>query len=257
MRSEKEHSLALELSQLGWSDVQIGKLTGIPRSTVRDWRRAKLVGSSGRTPYSTGPPEDCPRCHSRWLDEPNYSYLLGLYLGDGCLSRQSSNSWKLRIVQDAKYRNLVQECGRSMAAIRGHDRITFQDREGCVEISSSWRHWLCLFPQHATGQKNQRQIWLEPWQDCLVNREPRQFVRGLIHSDGCRYINEVTMPVADGPKVYRYQSYSFTNTSPDILDMLSASLDRLDVRHRRYERIIAITRREAVHILDGFVGPKS
>jgi hypothetical protein len=38
-------------------------------------------------------------------DAKSYSYLLGLYLGDGCISRHP-RAWRLRIVLDDKYPKL-------------------------------------------------------------------------------------------------------------------------------------------------------
>jgi hypothetical protein len=38
-----------------------------------------------------------------------YGYLLGLYLGDGCISR-SGRVWKLRITLDASYPGIIRRC---------------------------------------------------------------------------------------------------------------------------------------------------
>jgi hypothetical protein len=65
----------------------------------------------------------CPICTGTEFDKPAYAYLLGLYLGDGCLSTQSRSSWKLRVVQDATYTRLISGCIRTMATVMGSDRI--------------------------------------------------------------------------------------------------------------------------------------
>ena len=39
-----------------------------------------------------------------------YVYLLGLYLGDGLVSRSPKDVWKLRIFQDARYARLIESC---------------------------------------------------------------------------------------------------------------------------------------------------
>ena len=54
---------------------------------------------------------------------------------------------------------------------------------------ASWQHWPCLFPQHGPGRKHHRSIVLDDWQNRIVGSDPRQLLRGLIHSDGCRTIN--------------------------------------------------------------------
>jgi hypothetical protein len=70
----------------------------------------------------------------------------------------------------------------------------------------------CLIPQHGPGRKHERKIDLAEWQQAIVNREPEQLVRGLIHSDRCRVINRV---VVNG-KEYAYPRYFFAQVSTDI-----------------------------------------
>jgi hypothetical protein len=81
MRPQAEVDLALRLVRWGMNDCEIGRLTGIPRGTIRDWRH------HGGRPSTTrgGKPTDCPVCDDNaLLDRRRYAYLLGLYLGDGC-----------------------------------------------------------------------------------------------------------------------------------------------------------------------------
>jgi hypothetical protein len=75
-----------------------------------------------------------------------------------------------------------------------------------VEIHSYSNAWICLFPQHGPGPKHLRKIQLEPWQEAIVEREPEQFIRGLLHSDGCRVMNRVYVNGKD----YAYPRYSFS-----------------------------------------------
>jgi len=95
---------------------------------------------------------------------------------------------------------------------------------------------------------------LADWQEKLVREQPEQFIRGLIHSDGCRFVNRVH---ANG-KTYEYPRYNFTNASTDIRNLFSATCDQLGIESRRMnQRNISIARRESVARLDEFVGPKS
>jgi hypothetical protein len=84
------------LMREGFGDARIGALTGIPRWTVRDWRQKGRPGLRRGTPVL-----DCPQCGGITSDEPSYAYLLGLYLGDGCISRHP-RTHRLRIVLDAR-----------------------------------------------------------------------------------------------------------------------------------------------------------
>lgn len=88
----------------------------------------------------------------------------------------------------------------------------------------------------------------------IVADHARMFVRGLIHSDGCRDINRVRVR----GRWYAYSRYSLSNKSADILKLFGASCDALGVewRYSRYD-VISVARRGSVALLDEFVGPKS
>jgi hypothetical protein len=124
---------------------------------------------------------------------------------------------------------------------------------GCSDHYCSWMHWPCLLPQHGPGRKHERPIVLADWQRDLVAEHPWPLIRGLIHSDGCRAINRVT--VRGVP--YAYPRYFFANESRDILQIMGDALDRVGVAWR-YNRpnSISMARREAVAAMDAHVGPK-
>jgi hypothetical protein len=79
------------------------------------------------------------------------------------------------------------------------------------------------------------------------------FLRGLIHSDGCRSTNTIHK----GRETYRYPRYQFTNASADIRALFCNACDRLGIAWRRMNaRNISVARREAVARMDEFIGPK-
>ena len=83
MKSPSEYEAVLRLSSLGSTDGVVARILGIPRETVRDWRRSATAGKRHRTK----PDEACPVCCPGGpFDKAVYAYLLGMYLGDGCLS---------------------------------------------------------------------------------------------------------------------------------------------------------------------------
>jgi len=187
--------------------------------------------------------------------EPTYVYLLGLYLGDGCISR-SRAVWRLRIFQDQRYVALIEECADAISAISGNVSGRAQ-KTGCVEIYGSWKHWPCLFPQHGAGPKHLRPIRLARWQERLVDAHPRELLRGLIHSDGCRAINRVKRQTLAGVKEYQYIRYFFTNASADIRALFVDTCRPTGVEWRpTTERVISVARRDSVALLDSFIGPK-
>ena len=116
-----------------------------------------------------------------------------------------------------------------------------------------WRtptsHWICLFPQHGPGRKHERKIELTPWQQELVDCDPRPLIRGLLHSDGCRVLNWV-----NGTP---YPRYHFTNVSADIRGIFGRACDQLGIEWRPHNRwSLSVARRGSVALLDEFVGPK-
>jgi hypothetical protein len=105
--------------------------------------------------------------------------------------------------------------------------------------------------------KHTRKIELMAWQREIVDQYPRQFIRGLIQSDGCRSMNRVRRPLKSGDRWYEYPRYTFCNESADIRQLFTDELDRLEIAWKRMNRkTISVARREAVARLDEFVGPK-
>jgi hypothetical protein len=245
---------AVALMEQGISLRSISLSTGISRATLHDWRDH---------PVSVNPRAFCPRCApSPVFPEPqaDYAYLLGLYLGDGCISLAGARDkkvWKLRIVCADAWPGLIQECARAMIAVRPHNKVFTQQHPGCTEVVSTSRHWPCLFPQHGPGRKHLREIKLQAWQRTIVVANAGHFARGLFHSDGYRGINRVRARLANGDHWYEYPRYLFSNESGDILRLCREALDRLGVVWRfSRPNAISVARREAVARLDEFVGPK-
>jgi hypothetical protein len=245
---------ALSLIENGFPLRVISMSTGISRATLRDWRDH---------PEKDGSRVSCPRCaDDPTLPEPgaDYAYLLGLYLGDGCISfagDPAKRVWKLRVVCCDSWPGLIQECARAMRAVRPDNKVMTVRKPGCTEVVSCSKHWPCLFPQHGPGRKHTRKIELAEWQRVVVERYPGDFARGLFHSDGYRGPNRVCRTWDGAEHWYEYPRYLFTNNSADILRLCGQTLDQLGVAWRFSKpNTISVARREAVARLDEFVGPK-
>jgi hypothetical protein len=194
-------------------------------------------------------PPDASRCVDAWALGPAYPYLLGIYLGDGMLTRAPRNVWKLRITLDDDYPGIIARVKEAIDDI-GNRRAGEVQRQGCVEVYSNWEHWLCLFPQHQSGPKHERPIVLHVWQAALVAAHPGDFLAGMIHSDGCRCINRV--------KGFEYPRYFFSNLSADIRGLFVETCARVGVESRLAgRRNVSVARRDSVAILDRLVGPKA
>jgi hypothetical protein len=229
------------------SDSAVAAAVCVPRSTIRDWRRSGFARAGAAFRRS-----ECPRCDGRSLDEHAYAYLLGLYLGDGHLAEHPGNVFRLRVFLDASYPEIIEECRSAVSRVRMKDEVTpgVVGGRGCVYVSSYWKHWACLFPQHGPGAKHARPIELERWQDEIVRGRPGPFLRGLIHSDGCRVLNRV------GRR--EYVRYMFCNHSKDVLRLFCRACVDFGIAPTRPSwRTISVARAHDVERLDQVVGPKT
>jgi hypothetical protein len=251
MRRQAEVAHVLSLVGRGLNDCAISRATGVPRTTVRMWRIGRVPSSHSLAK------SECDMCKGRsWPSVPSkqFAYLLGQYLGDGSIARMRRNVFALRIYSDMKYPKLIRECADAMQAVMPKNKVNVAKRPGhrMMIISSYSKHWPCLFPQHGSGMKHNRKIALSSWQASIVEHHPEAFLRGLIHSDGCRVTNRVQK------RQYEYPRYMFSNRSHDLHRMFADACDQLGISWRRMNQMnISIARRDAVAMMDTFVGPKA
>jgi hypothetical protein len=165
-----------------------------------------------------------------------YAYLLGLYLGDGHISLHRRGVYFMRVVLDNAWPGVIDECEAAMRAVRPDNSV-------------------CRVKKH------DRTIALEHWQQKIVQAHPWEFIRGLIHSDGCRITNWTTRLVAGERKRYEYPRYFFSNKSDDIRQLFTDALDLVGVEWTTLARgsdpfNISIARKASVALMDTHVGPK-
>ena len=246
---------ALELSGSGSSATEVAKALGCSRSAVRAW-------VSGVTPRSAVERSSCSVCggpeHRPADVAAAYVYLLGMYLGDGCVSTHPRGVHRLRITLDARYPGVIEECRRALQAVVPRNRVAVQVRGASgsstgragasVEVSAYSKGWACLLPQHGAGRKHHRPILLSGWQTRLVDEDPGLLLRGIIHSDGCRFVNT--------GRNWSHPRYSFSNRSADVRRIFTDACDRLDLRWTEAPHTVYVSRVADVARLDEFVGPK-
>jgi hypothetical protein len=132
---------ALALIENEFSLRAISMSTGISRAALREWRNYPQTARSSRT--------SCPRCSDTPTlpaQSADYAYLLGLYLGDGCISPAGDPAkgvWKLRVICCDARPGLIGECARAMRAVRPGNKVMTTQKEGCTEVLSCSRHWPC------------------------------------------------------------------------------------------------------------------
>jgi hypothetical protein len=251
-RSVDDVQVVKQFAAQGLNQCAISRQTGIPRSTINAWLR-------GRTP-NRDRAAGCFRCRSdapvfRDFTASAYAYLLGLYLGDGCIAAFPREVFRLSIYLDARYPRIVGECEAALGLVLPSSSVSVYRRrdERMTEVASYSRHWPCLIPQHGQGRKHERRIRLTAWQRAIVAHYPGRLLRGLIHSDGYRGTNTIQHP----KKTYRYPRYQFSNRSADIRAIFCEYCDKLGIEWRQMNRWnISVARRKSVAKLDRFVGPK-
>ena len=115
------------------------------------------------------------------------------------------------------------------------------------------------FPQHGPGRKHERRIVLAGWQREVVDRFPEEFLRGLLHSDGCRTVNRFTTRLPSGRVAeYAYPRWFFSNRSAGIRALFCEYCERLGIRWTQSNlRNISVSHRTSVALLDSFVPAKS
>ena len=244
---------ALALVAQGRSLNSVSKETGVSRAAIRSWQaRIDPLPRMQRQPcVRCGPDPQSP------ADEAAYSYLLGLYLGDGCISAGMRAGYFLRIACADAWPGLIDACATALEAVNPSKRSARVQAVGCVSVVGYSHHWPCFFPQHGPGKKHERKIALEPWQQAIVDAYPWEFIRGLIHSDGCRITNWTSRLVGGEQKRYEYPRYFFTNLSVDIIRLFTDVLDMLGVEWKKANsRNISIARKASVALMDTHVGPK-
>ncbi|MFD3826779.1 helix-turn-helix domain-containing protein [Streptomyces sp. NPDC058625] len=247
---------AVTMMRQGVPNRVVAERLSIPGGTV-GWWRSEDRKARGEL-YQ--PPNDCPRCTGRTLDEEAYAYLLGLYLGDGhIISKRKQHH--LSIYCNATQGGLIAAAADAQRRVMPSTSVALRPKPGCVEVHSFTRHWVCMFPQHGPGKKHDRSITLAPWQRVIVDIHPWKFVRGLIHSDGCRITNWTTKVVRGEHKRYEYPRYFFANKSDDIRTLYTDTLDRLGVEWTHCTRDgvpfnISVAKKASVALMDLHVGPK-
>lgn len=242
---------------MGLSRKAIARCTGISVRTVSRWcnQSAERHSWSG-----TGPRRQRIRANTlpailASADLGSYAYLLGLYLGDGHIAEHRRGVYQLRISMDSRYPGIIEETVGAMQAVLPRNRVNVlkHPRHQVVQIVCWSKALPNLFPQHGAGRKHRRRIELTKWQQPITFVHAEELIRGLIHSDGCRF-------VARQPRlgrIYCYSRYCFSNRSRDIMRIFCEHLDLLEIHWTLTDAEQAqIARRGSVNALDKFVGPK-
>ncbi|MGW6705386.1 transcriptional regulator [Streptomyces sp. NPDC054956] len=240
----------LSLLDDGRSMNSVSKETGISRAAIRAWKKRVNPLPKQAAPFALP------------TDSASYSYLLGLYLGDGYISQPAAHRVpSMRITCDDKWPGLMDSAEQSMRQVFPFNRVCRAKKVGCHDVKVHSKHLTRLFPQHGPGKKHDRRIVLEDWQQAIVDAHPWEFLRGLIYSDGCRVTNWTTRMVGGERKRYEYPRYFFTNKSDDIRKLCTDTLTKVGVQWTILARgsdpfNVSVARKASVALMDAHIGPK-
>ena len=216
-KTEQEVREIVRLHKDGISQNKIHKILGFDRTTIRQILKD---------------PEDyikksIPEFNLDNIDRQSYAFILGVYLGDGCISKtHKPNVLRLRIALDVKYKKLNEEVISELKILFPNNKISYNvvgETNGCI-ISLYSTNLLTLFPQHDTGKKHERPIILEDWQREIIDEYNVEFLKGLIYTDGSFYYSG------------KYEYCNFTNKSMDIMNLCSESMKKLNINHKIREK---------------------
>jgi transcriptional regulator with XRE-family HTH domain len=128
--SREKVALVQALHAEGLNHSQIARRVGISRTTVRTWL-------SGGTPNFDKPKATCQVCGGKpaTLPQAPYTYLLGLYLGDGCLAASPRDVYKLRIFCANAYPELIRRCEQAITQVLPV-KVNKIAKIGCWEVYS-------------------------------------------------------------------------------------------------------------------------
>jgi hypothetical protein len=251
-RRQDEFEAVVALMEKGHGDSEIARITGIPRGTISAWRHGRGTGYHLR--LRAAQPSWRPSCPGE------YSYLLGLYLGDGCVYVSPRGFASIVITLDVSYPGIVMEAMCALeACFPDTPAHRFSQSEGSVAaVKLNHPALRFAFPQHGRGAKHLRVIELTRWQREITTTFPRELLRGLIHSDGCRTINRFKTKLPSGRiATYEYPRYFFSNLSEDIRRIFCEHCELLGIRWTQSNpRNISISHRKSVALMDEFIGPK-
>jgi hypothetical protein len=149
----------------------IADRTGVSLGQVRKWLHA------GEEAVLAGPMRAAEIAHDANgcsliadLSPRPYAYLLGQYLGDGCLVRMRRHVYKLAVTTCDDYPAIREETLRAFRSVMPDRSVNLAVKQGCADVYAYSKHWPCVFPQHGAGPKHKRPIRLADWQADIALR---------------------------------------------------------------------------------------
>jgi hypothetical protein len=115
---------SLALAGEGLNTSEVARRLGVPRATVRDWLAGRLPRDFHRVGAGCS---ECGGAHDLETLPPAYVYLLGMWLGDGCLSEHPRRACSRSTVADASMSGGSSWSSGSASSSRAGRRCSFVD----------------------------------------------------------------------------------------------------------------------------------
>jgi intein-encoded DNA endonuclease-like protein len=231
MKSLADYTKVCELFEKGFNKSEIARELQLDRSTVIKWLKDKPTHLF------------IPSLYERIVTAPKtYSYILGLYLGDGYINK-TDRSYRLRIALDKKYSELNQYASDKLKELFITNAVSIVDNDTWIDLSVYNKDLPIIFPQLGDGKKHNRCVALLDWQIGLIDWI--ELMKGLFHSDGSYYLSN--------DRDY----YQFKNLSSDILDLFKVCCDKNNIKYTFGADVVRIYQRPAVNKMRSLIGIKS
>lgn len=205
---------------------------GIPRSTIKNW----ITKFKNKESYKKAGGDEIGIHNALKKHRPlglagsspalstirsNYSFLLGMYLGDGYIIK-FPRTYRMVISCHKKQVEIINEIKIKLKSIFVNNKVSTLDKKSNCTIVGLYSCALPeIFPQHKfkadprlvskNGKnKHAKNIYLLKWQKRIVKEYPLDFLRGLMYSDGT-----VIRPRKGEPA----NGIEFVNKSKDICEL--------------------------------------
>jgi hypothetical protein len=232
MKKNILYNTVLKMYEDGFNKSFIAKNLSLNRSTVNKWLKEPLKTDNKNLSIEN-------------LENKNkvYSYVLGLYLGDGYINK-TDRAYRLRIFLDKKYTTLNSFAKSKLSELFEKNKIGITEtKSNCVVLSVYNKNLPTLFPQHGKGLKHNRTIDLSDWQIKLIDW--LELIRGLFHSDGSYYF--------DRDRDY----FNFRNYSKEILEIFKLCCEKLLISYTTPNDVtVRVGKRKDVQKLVELIGNK-
>ena len=211
MRSPEIRAEVLRLVGEGVNDCEVARRLGLPRTTVRDIRRAPdrpvcprcWHALEAHRPHARGATPSCSACTS--VTAASRAWGARSACGSRSTARTRASSARRTSCSRAGFPEHT--CQRGPCRRRARRRSS----------ASTRTHLPCLFPQHGPGKKHERPMRLEPWQWACV-------AAGAVGLPARAASAPTAARSSTGPGATSTSRTTSTTCRGDILDLFTAHL---------------------------------